>query len=440
MFTSLRLRLLVIFISLAVGPLLLISIFLTRHSEVYLEQQSHELLYQVSSSIGSQIELFIDDHTYHLLLVHKLYGEELLDPAKQSAIFNNILFDEQVYQDLALINPEGQELIRLSRDKVFFQKDLHSRANRKEFLSPATNKTPYFSQIHFDKTIQEPLVTISLPLVDLRTGQLAYVMAVNLRFKKIWDLLADIKIPGKSVAYVVDQTNRVVAHPNPSVVLSGTTADLPKAAGAAKGLSGTDVIISWKSLQFGDQTLRVVAEQPISQALILITNHFRIATIVTSIAIAIAIILVVLAIRHFVGPIKALATATKAVSNGDYSQFVEVNSKDELEMLASAFNKMSKDLARYQQEMEELVKIRTEELTLANRNLEQSLAKIKRLSGLLPICASCKKVRDDKGYWSQIESYIMEHSEAEFSHSVCPECSDKLLAELDKYELSNKKD
>ncbi len=50
---------------------------------------------------------------------------------------------------------------------------------------------------------------------------------------------------------------------------------------------------------------------------------------------------------------------------------------------------------------------------------------------LLPICASCKKIRDDKGYWNQIESYIKEHSEADFSHSICPECSKKLYAEFD---------
>jgi len=54
--------------------------------------------------------------------------------------------------------------------------------------------------------------------------------------------------------------------------------------------------------------------------------------------------------------------------------------------------------------------------------LRDALSKIKTLSGMLPICSSCKKIRDDKGYWNQIESYIKHHSEAEFSHSICPEC------------------
>ena len=58
--------------------------------------------------------------------------------------------------------------------------------------------------------------------------------------------------------------------------------------------------------------------------------------------------------------------------------------------------------------------------------LQKALSEVKTLSGLLPICASCKKIRDDQGYWNQIECYIREHSEAEFSHSICPDCAKQL--------------
>lgn len=62
--------------------------------------------------------------------------------------------------------------------------------------------------------------------------------------------------------------------------------------------------------------------------------------------------------------------------------------------------------------------------------LQDALANVNQLSGLLPICASCKKIRDDKGYWTQIESYIRDHSEAEFSHGICPECAKKIYGDL----------
>jgi hypothetical protein len=63
--------------------------------------------------------------------------------------------------------------------------------------------------------------------------------------------------------------------------------------------------------------------------------------------------------------------------------------------------------------------------------LQEALAKIKTLSGMLPICASCKKIRNDRGYWQQIESYMNEHSEIRFSHGLCPECAKKLYPDMD---------
>lgn len=65
--------------------------------------------------------------------------------------------------------------------------------------------------------------------------------------------------------------------------------------------------------------------------------------------------------------------------------------------------------------------------------LQDAISKVQMLSGLLPICASCKKIRDDKGYWNQIESYIDKHSEAKFSHGICPECAMELYPDLDIY-------
>jgi PAS domain S-box-containing protein len=62
--------------------------------------------------------------------------------------------------------------------------------------------------------------------------------------------------------------------------------------------------------------------------------------------------------------------------------------------------------------------------------LEKAMHEIKQLQGIIPICASCKKIRDDKGAWNQLEAYISEHSEARFSHGICPECAARLYPEL----------
>jgi PAS domain S-box-containing protein len=73
------------------------------------------------------------------------------------------------------------------------------------------------------------------------------------------------------------------------------------------------------------------------------------------------------------------------------------------------------------------------DITDIKNDLRQKEIEVKKLRGLLPICASCKEIRDDKGYWHQIESYIRNHSEAEFSHSICPKCAEKLYPEYNPY-------
>jgi CheY-like chemotaxis protein len=97
--------------------------------------------------------------------------------------------------------------------------------------------------------------------------------------------------------------------------------------------------------------------------------------------------------------------------------------KEERYLLNSIAERMGKVAERkqYEKEREGLIS-----------ELQQALSEVKKLSGLLPICASCKNIRNDEGYWEQIEWYIKQHSEAEFSHGICPECARKLYPELYK--------
>ncbi len=105
------------------------------------------------------------------------------------------------------------------------------------------------------------------------------------------------------------------------------------------------------------------------------------------------------------------------------------------------------ELQLHRNHLEWLVRHRTEELTAINERLQkeiaekkraaaeterlikqlrEALSKIKKLSGLLPMCAWCKKIRDDQGYWKRVEAYISEHSDARFTHGICPDCAGKL--------------
>lgn len=91
----------------------------------------------------------------------------------------------------------------------------------------------------------------------------------------------------------------------------------------------------------------------------------------------------------------------------------------------------TRELNDYKENLEILVADRTKELKQSNTELTLALSEVRTLKGLLPICASCKKIRDDNGYWNQIESYISRHSGAEFTHSICPACAERLYPDDD---------
>jgi len=88
--------------------------------------------------------------------------------------------------------------------------------------------------------------------------------------------------------------------------------------------------------------------------------------------------------------------------------------------------------------LERRITERTAELSQANKELREALANVKQLSGLIPMCAWCKKIRDGKEYWHTVEAYLSEHTEAKLSHGACPECLAKQFEELARLLGTNK--
>ncbi len=135
--------------------------------------------------------------------------------------------------------------------------------------------------------------------------------------------------------------------------------------------------------------------------------------------------------------------ARRVAESGSLDSHAEVAGPDDVQALASSFNAMIDRVRSAKEDLERQVAARTAELSAANTELlglnhekelaiaglREALDKISTLRGLLPICAACKKIRDDKGYWKHVETYISEHSAADFSHGICPDCAKKLYGE-----------
>lgn len=135
--------------------------------------------------------------------------------------------------------------------------------------------------------------------------------------------------------------------------------------------------------------------------------------------------------------IDTLIKSCRRIATGRFDETIRMRTFDEFDDLVEAFNTMSEDLSQARNKVKNTVdelrdardnlETRVQERT---RALETALEKVQVLSGMLPICCSCKKIRNDEGYWQQVEQFVAMHTGARFSHGLCPECSVKLYGDI----------
>ncbi len=365
MFTSLRNRLTFSFIGLAIIPVVTISAILTLRSFSTLEQESLDSQSEIAQRVGAEIDRFVQERESELRLLSDVNDLAALEQREQRIVLNNLLANQQLYLELSLLDTDGQELFRLSRFGVVDEGDLVNRADNAEFLIPSTQGASYYSPIYFGEAAREPLITISLPVNDLVSSELRYVVVADFRFRTIWDFIAGLEFRDEETVYVIDTIGKIVAHSDPAVVFEETRIELPDEDGRAVGLSGEDVIFARENLQFGEQQLTVIAEQPTSVALQQANEGLAVAAIVTAIALMIAIVLGFLTVQRVIRPVERLAAVARTIQEGDLSVRAEVTTRDEIGALAESFNSMTNRLSGFIETLEERVTDRTRDLRVA---------------------------------------------------------------------------
>ncbi len=135
--------------------------------------------------------------------------------------------------------------------------------------------------------------------------------------------------------------------------------------------------------------------------------------------------------------IATMSLLCRDIALGRFDKRIEGRTYDEFDDLADALNTMSEALGKARGDLDGVIRELREtqaglETRVAERTrqLEETIARMNVLRGLLPICSSCKKVRDDKGYWMQVEQFVAARTEARFTHGVCPECMVKLYGNI----------
>jgi hypothetical protein len=297
--SNIRTRLTVAFISLAIGPLLLVGVILAWQSFTTQQQQALNLQREVARRVATQVTAFFEELENELRLASRVQGLQGLDRDRQHSVLSELLLYQDVLEALVLLDSQGQEQIHLSRSSLTAT-DLDDISEADEFVIPQTSGEVYYSPIWFEETTGEPLMTIAVPLLDARTGLVDGVLVSEIRIKKIWDLIAEVRVsPGQSV-YIVDVQDKVIAHRNPSVVLRGTSFDLPNQDGIQPGLTGSSVVLAVDTARFGQQEFNVVAEQAVTEALALAINSMYLIAAIIVAALVVASSLGFLIVRQIV--------------------------------------------------------------------------------------------------------------------------------------------
>jgi hypothetical protein len=304
---SIRVRLTVAFLGLAIGPLLLVGAVLAWRSYTLQQRQALLLQREVTQRVSSQVTAFFASRENELRVVSKVQGLPGLDRDKQHSILSELLLYQHIFEELLLLDGEGRERAHVSRSTLqLSQHDDRSTAD--EFVMPRTSGQVYYSPVRFEEIRGEPLLTLAVPSLDARTGRVDGVLVSEVRIKTIWHLIADLPLsPGQNV-YIVDAQGRVVAHRNSSVVLRGTSFAMPAQDGVQPGLTGARVVLAMHTVRLGDQALTIVVEQTWAEALGLAISTVHITLTIIAVMLVIASILGLLTVRQIVRPIQTMAT------------------------------------------------------------------------------------------------------------------------------------
>lgn len=154
---------------------------------------------------------------------------------------------------------------------------------------------------------------------------------------------------------------------------------------------------------------------------------FALLLLAALVALSVAVVLVLN--RVVLSRIARLDQFVREFANGAATGLPAGRSRDEMGRLEEGFQQMARSVRQHTDQLEQKVASRTAELAEKNQNLERALSEIRTLSGLLPTCMYCKKIRDQDGTWDQMEAYISQRTEAEFSHGICPDCMERAYAD-----------
>lgn len=350
MLRSIRAKLIIIFIGLAIGPLLVLGTLLAWQTYEVEKQHAAIGVQGKSRRVAAEVEAFMDKVAGRLELIVQVRGLLGLSRDQQREILEELMAYQSDFNDMTLLDEVGHEIVRVNRIDLFSNGELADRSKEDEFVHTTQLQHTHFGAVAFSEKTGEPHMLISVPIRGPHSGKFMGVLIGDVRLKKIWQIIGELRFrPGEDV-YIVDEREQVIAHRNPSLVLRGTSFALPghrvslAQSRQVQGLHGTEVLMADSHIRLGDYELHVVVEQATADAFALAIRMGKMVVLSTVVALLVAVILMVLMVGNIVRPVQELARVARRIGEGDISITAEVAQDDEIGELAQSFNRMTEQL------------------------------------------------------------------------------------------------
>mgnify|MGYP000464239835 CR=1 FL=1 len=349
-FIPLATRFFAIFLLGAILPLLALGIFQFFTSYTTQRSQVNAIQDEAAKNAANTIDAYIQRMESDMTLASS--AQFMAIQASPVDILDSLLAYTSGYETLILVDSQGNEMAKVSRFELFEKDSLGSQAESTPFLTAKQGQS-YISSVRISQ-YGEPLVTLAIPTRNLyREIEGALIADVNLKY--MWDVVATIDVGSGGYVYVIDDNGQIIAHRNSSLVLQRQ--DVRALEGVASalrgdpiedtyvGLSGERVIASQRPLR--EANWFVIVETPTAEALAPVYRTAIINGIGILAALVVAVLLGWYVVHSIATPLKRLQESALALSKGDLSQEIDIESNDEIGVLANAFRQMT----AYQKEM-----------------------------------------------------------------------------------------
>ncbi|MGD9807012.1 MAG: cache domain-containing protein [Deferribacterales bacterium] len=343
MFISLRTKVVLSFFLLVIVPILLGAYAITEQVHSTELEQLNIIHTQMTKRIATELENYVKHNAEILKQRTTSYVIDYSDKTKIERSLSALVISNNNLDQIIFLDKDGYEVSHVHRYKILSIEEHDDYSKKIVYIYPKLNKSLYFGDIRFADETGEPVAEISFDVRDPQTNHIIGVVIATLRLKPIWNMLANINVQKGQQIYILDSNGRLIAHPNPSMVLKNITYNITGEQ-FTKGITGDYAYLKYTKVNVGNQFFTVVSEHNTKEALKLLNNITLVIIIVVTCVVVMCILLLYLGMKHLVKPINNLSKVAKEIEHGNLESFAEAYNNDELGLLADSFNKMTHKL------------------------------------------------------------------------------------------------